>query len=215
AGGDQAAAARRLFAGRDPPVPPRTPDPRQPRAPEYRPPSRRRRDRGGVAIFRDGVRRRPADRRVLPGRAALDSRPARAVPHGVLLYRLVANRAPYRLRGTAPHELAEAILEQEPLRPSVVVEDVAAARALAGDADTIVLKALQKQPARRYGSVEQLAQDVGRCLDGRPILARPDTVRYRTAKFITRHKGSVAAALVVAIGLIAGVVAVVWEAHVA
>ena len=67
------------------------------------------------------------------------------------------------------------------------------ARRLRGDLDTIVLKALQKVPARRYGAVDQLADDISRHLNGRPVLAQPDTIRYRATKFISQHKALVAA----------------------
>jgi eukaryotic-like serine/threonine-protein kinase len=88
-------------------------------------------------------------------------------------------------------------------------------RRLTGDLDTIVLKALQKDPARRYGTVEQFAQDITRHLDGRPVLARPDTYRYRTTKFITRHKAGVAAAALVVVSLVGGIIATAWQARVA
>ena len=78
-----------------------------------------------------------------------------------------------------------------------------------------MLKALQKDPARRYGTVEQFAQDITRHLGGLPVLARPDTIRYRTTKFITRHKVGVAASALVAVSLVGGVVTTAWQARVA
>ncbi|MEO8078532.1 MAG: hypothetical protein ABI818_19560, partial [Acidobacteriota bacterium] len=88
-------------------------------------------------------------------------------------------------------------------------------RRLRGDLDTIVLKALQKDPARRYASVEQFGQDITRHLAGRPVLAQPDTIRYRTTKFITRHRVGVAASALVLLSLVVGVIATGWQAHVA
>jgi tetratricopeptide (TPR) repeat protein len=75
-------------------------------------------------------------------------------------------------------------------------------RQLAGDLDTIVLKALQKEPPRRYASAEQLSEDVRRHLEGLPVLARPDTVGYRVGKFVRRHRVGVgmAAAFVALLG---------------
>ena len=72
-------------------------------------------------------------------------------------------------------------------------------RRLRGDVDNIVLKAMQKEPARRYASVEQLSEDIRRHLEGLPIAARPDTSIYRAVKFVRRHRlGVVSAAAVVA-----------------
>jgi serine/threonine-protein kinase len=142
---------------------------------------------------------------------------------GVLLYLLLTGRRPYTIpRGDLP-EMVHLIAVQEPLRPSVVVRDrsgegrasvaeVAARRGtsveqlgrdLRGDLDTIVLKALRKEPARRYALVEALSQDIERHLDRRPVQARPDTLRYRATRFVQRHRGSVsvgAAATLVLLG---------------
>ena len=68
---------------------------------------------------------------------------------------------------------------------------------LRGDLDTIVLMALRKEPQRRYATVGQFAEDIRRYLDGMPVVARPNTFRYRSAKFIRRHRVSVAAAFAV------------------
>jgi tetratricopeptide (TPR) repeat protein/tRNA A-37 threonylcarbamoyl transferase component Bud32 len=133
---------------------------------------------------------------------------------GVMLHRLLTGRGPYEATPTS-HDLARAICEEDPQRPSDAAADAHAARRLRGDLDTIVLKALQKEPARRYGTVEQFADDITRHLDGLPVLARPDTIRYRTAKFVTRHKTGVAVAALVAVSLVAGVVATAWQTHVA
>jgi non-specific serine/threonine protein kinase/serine/threonine-protein kinase len=86
---------------------------------------------------------------------------------------------------------------------------------LEGDLDNILLKALRKEARRRYASVEQFADDIQRHLDGLPVLARKDTIRYRTAKFVKRHKAGVAAAVLIAVSLIGGIVATAWQAHIA
>ena len=134
---------------------------------------------------------------------------------GVLLHRLLTGRSPYDAAPTTPHDLAREICETDARRPSDVAADAGLARRLRGDLDTIVLKALQKNPARRYGSVEQLAEDVTRHLERLPVHAQPDTLRYRTTKFITRHKAGVAAAAVIVVSLVGGIVATAWQAHVA
>jgi serine/threonine-protein kinase len=130
---------------------------------------------------------------------------------GMILYELLAGQPPYRLEpGTGP-AIERIVCEQQPERPSVKAaaggEAVARARGLtrdrlrrrlAGDLDTIVLQALRKEPERRYASVEQLAEDVRRHLDGRPVSARPDTFGYRASRFVRRHRTGVAALVAVA-----------------
>jgi non-specific serine/threonine protein kinase/serine/threonine-protein kinase len=88
-------------------------------------------------------------------------------------------------------------------------------RRLAGDLDNIILKALHKEPQRRYVSVEQLSEDIRRHLDGLPIAARRDSLTYRADKFVRRHKVEVAASALLALSLVAGVAATAWQAHVA
>jgi eukaryotic-like serine/threonine-protein kinase len=112
---------------------------------------------------------------------------------GVLLYRLLTDRSPYG-EIKEREALERAILEADPPKPSDVVDGREEARRLAGDLDTIVLRALDKNPGRRYASAEQLAADVRRHLDGLPVLARPDTFGYRAGKFVRRHRLGVSAA---------------------
>ncbi len=133
---------------------------------------------------------------------------------GVLLFKLLTGHRPYRLRDHSMSGLFQAIQEEDPSKPSdavletdehrfgnrttaVTPESVSETRdgdpktlrrRLAGDLDCIVLKALRKDPKDRYGSVEQLSEDIGRHLDGLPVLARQGTLAYQTAKFFRRHK---------------------------
>ena len=81
-------------------------------------------------------------------------------------------------------------------------------RRLEGDIDTIVLKALRKEPERRYHSAQELADDIDRHLKGLPVRARPDTVRYRTSKFVRRNRAIVASMCVVVLVLAASTVVV-------
>jgi eukaryotic-like serine/threonine-protein kinase len=161
---------------------------------------------------------------------------------GVVLYLLLTGHPPYRLGKTPPHELARTILETDLERPStalkrveevrttegrlvrVTPETVATARGehlrtlrrrLSGDLDNIVLKALQKDPARRYVSVAQFSDDIGRHLAGQPVAARKDTFGYRASKFVSRHRAGVAAAAAIFILLVAGIIATAWQARVA
>ncbi len=130
---------------------------------------------------------------------------------GVVLYELLAERSPYPAT-TDPLELSRLVSDVVPPRPSHV-----AARprrgALAGDLDNIVLKALQKDPTRRYGSVEQLAQDLRRHLSGLPVSARAATPGYRARKFLGRHRAALAVTLVVAAAISTLVASSVREAR--
>lgn len=118
---------------------------------------------------------------------------------GVLLYELLTSVSPYRLKHRSGPEVMRAICEQEIEKPSRAVgarPEVALNRAttpaglkrcLAGDLDNIILKALQKEPQERYGSVEHLALDLRCYLQGQPVLARPSSRAYRMKKLIHRH----------------------------
>ena len=88
-------------------------------------------------------------------------------------------------------------------------------RRLSGDLDDIVLMSLRKEPLRRYPSVEQFAEDIRRHLEGLPVTARPDSWKYRTGKFATRHKLGVAATVLVLVAVLGGVAATVREARIA
>jgi eukaryotic-like serine/threonine-protein kinase len=113
---------------------------------------------------------------------------------GVLLHGLLTGRSPYAAPVEDRQALEAAILQGDAVKPSQAVERREEARLMAGDLDTIVLRALDPEPGRRYASAEQLAADIGRYLDGLPVLARKDTAGYRLGKFIRRHKAGVAAA---------------------
>ena len=135
---------------------------------------------------------------------------------GVLLYELLTGQRPYEVRNAPPTELAEAIRNAQPPRPSTVVRresDLETSRAratrpdrlgrrLVGDLDVICLKAIRKEPERRYGSVQALQEDIRRHLEGRPVEARPDTVGYRTRKFVARNRGAVLSGTVISLSLV-------------
>ena len=132
---------------------------------------------------------------------------------GVVLYGLLTGLRPYRLTSRTPHEIARAVLNDEPERPSAANPKLR--RRFEGDLDNIVLKALRKEPERRYASVEQLSEDIRRYLEGRPVTARPDTLRYRSGKFVRRHKVPVLAAGVAVLALLGGMAATLREAYIA
>ncbi|HQU82330.1 MAG TPA: protein kinase [Pyrinomonadaceae bacterium] len=83
---------------------------------------------------------------------------------------------------------------------------------LRGDLDNIILKALRKEPSRRYSTVEQLSEDIRRHQTGLPVTARPDTFSYRASKFVQRNKISVVSAGLVGLALIGGIIGTSWQA---
>jgi non-specific serine/threonine protein kinase/serine/threonine-protein kinase len=160
---------------------------------------------------------------------------------GVILYELLTGHRPYRIKSRLLQEIVRVICEEEPERPSTAVsrteelrtrdgvvtltpEQVSRTRdarpetlrrRLRGDLDNIVLMALRKEPQRRYSSAAELAEDLRRSLEGLPVRARPATFTYRSAKFVRRHKVSLAAAAAVLLSLIAGLVATTRQARIA
>jgi serine/threonine-protein kinase len=121
---------------------------------------------------------------------------------GVLLYRLLTGRHPSPVEAKPAREVERPILEHRPERPSAACPSRSLARQLRGDLDTIVLAALAKEPAERYGSVERLAEDLTLHLQGRPITFRPTPWPARAVKFVRRHRwGVAAAALILALGV--------------
>jgi serine/threonine-protein kinase len=145
---------------------------------------------------------------------------------GVILYELLTGARPYRPARDSLGALEEAILHQDPVRPSaaVIAEGAAKVRAvtlgrlraaLRGDLDTIVLKALRKRPADRYASVEAFALDLQRHLRGEPVEARADTALYRLGKFASRNKILVGATALALGALAVGIALSIWQARIA
>ena len=162
---------------------------------------------------------------------------------GVVLYELLSGHRPFNFESRSPEDVARMITVSQPLKPSVVITRIKDARQnndaehisltpetisrtrdgnveklrrrLAGDLDNILLKALRKEPSRRYASVQEFSEDLRRHLEGLPVLARPDTLTYRSSKFITRHKAGVAAAVIVLLTLLSATVITSWQARVA
>ncbi len=131
---------------------------------------------------------------------------------GVVLYQLLAGRLPFpseRLRGVGLDEVRRILKDEDPPRPSDVVPT---GRALRGDLDWIVLRAMEKDRARRYASPALLADDLGRHLREEPVLAGPPTTGYRLWKLVRRRRGAVAASAAVLLALLAGVTATAVQA---
>ena len=133
---------------------------------------------------------------------------------GVVLYRLLAERPPYVLRGLSTLEAIQAVCDVEP-PPMHTVAPPERRAVLRGDLDRIVGKALRKAPQERYGTVVELAADLRAWQDGRPVTAATQSIAYRTRRFVRRNRGTVAAAAALAITLVAGVAATAWQARVA
>jgi eukaryotic-like serine/threonine-protein kinase len=123
---------------------------------------------------------------------------------GVVLYQLLTGRMPYEFPVVTTVAIARTICEAEPAPPH-----------LSKDLDNILLMALRKEPARRYVSVQHFADDISRALSDRPVLARPDTVRYRATKFVRRHRTAVLLAGLALVASIIGVWSTLIQAHTA
>lgn|SRR5262245_1045866 len=161
---------------------------------------------------------------------------------GVVLYGLLTGHQPYRMNSRILHEIARVICEEDPALPSTIVTEIEELagegrsttrltpeivsavregnparlkRRLEGDLDNILLKALQKEPPRRYGSVEQLNEDLRRHLEGLPVNARKDTFIYRSMKFVKRNRAGVTAGVFAAAMLATSVFTVLWQERLA
>jgi eukaryotic-like serine/threonine-protein kinase len=141
---------------------------------------------------------------------------------GVVLYELLAGRRPFAMRASSLEDIVRTVCETDPLPPSAASKDAADDLArpcppheLAGDLDTIVLRALRKEPERRYRSAQELSDDIGRFLEGKAVMARGDARGYLAARFVRRHWTAVLVAAVVLVSLVGGLVLVVREKQIA
>lgn len=123
---------------------------------------------------------------------------------GAVLYELLTGKRPHRFSSLTPRQIVEVVCHQ-PVPPS----------GLGNDLDAILSKALHKQPEQRYESVRALAADLTNFLEGRPVVARPETAAYRMKLFVKRHRVPVAAAALAALSLCVGSGVALWQASVA
>ena len=148
---------------------------------------------------------------------------------GILLFELLVGALPFdpvELRRAGFDEILRRIREDQPSRPSTRLStmageateqalkrgsDVASlVRVLRGDLDWITMRAIEKDPARRYGTPSELAADLYRYANNEPVLAGPPTVSYRVGKFARRHRVFVGAASAVVLALVVGLGAATW-----
>lgn len=146
----------------------------------------------------------------------------------VILYEILTGQRPYKFTSSSQYEIQKIVCESEPMRPSSVTGErkrkglsenqkskIKNRKLLKGDLDNIILKALRKEQAQRYASVGQFSEDIRRHLEGLPIVARPDTFAYRTAKFIKRNRISVTAAVFVFLSLCVGISVAIRQTYLA
>jgi serine/threonine protein kinase len=138
---------------------------------------------------------------------------------GILLYEIIAGARPYETTGRPLDDVLTLVLDTQPARPSAAATATAAdvpalpydRQRLRGDLDAIVLKAIAKEPERRYASAEALADDIARFLGGKPVLAREPSATYLLRKLATRHKGVVLTIVAAALGVLAALGVAFWQ----
>jgi serine/threonine-protein kinase len=132
---------------------------------------------------------------------------------GVVAYELLTGAKPYRLKRGSAAELEEAIASIDPPKASDSAAEPSAKRALKGDLDAILNKALKKAAEARYGTIDALSQDVTRHLSSEPVSAQPDSFAYRSLKLLQRYRLQAAAAGFAAVALLVGVAVALWQAE--
>ncbi|MBN2562642.1 MAG: serine/threonine protein kinase [Phycisphaerae bacterium] len=130
---------------------------------------------------------------------------------GVILYEMITERLPYDVSHADLPEATRVICEEPPQRPSTITGRGTSIPPVDRDVETIVLKALEKEPSRRYGGASDLADDVERYLTDQPIEARPASAMYRFWKFAKRKKALAAGFSVALVGLVLGTVVATWK----
>jgi serine/threonine protein kinase len=135
---------------------------------------------------------------------------------GMVLFKMLTGNYPYNFDGKSNRKIFDEITDTEPQKPSESDSNIQILpKQLKGDVDNIVAKALAKEPASRYKTVEQFSTDIWRFIDGIPVSARPATFTYRANKFFQRNKIVVIAAFLIAASLISGIAIAIWQANVA
>lgn len=198
-------------------------------------------DFGIAKVMNDGTEQQP-DKAPVTKTGLLPLTPAYASPEqvrgepvtvasdiyqlGMVLYELLTGSRPYDVAGRTPSEIEQIICEENPTRPSTAITKIPTKKTmgriadpallrkkLKGDLDTIILKALRKEPGRRYESAEQFSADIEHFLSGRPVAAHPDSRLYRTKKFVNRHKPGVSSAAAILLLLIGYAITITWHSQ--
>ncbi|MGC9945605.1 MAG: protein kinase [Bryobacteraceae bacterium] len=123
---------------------------------------------------------------------------------GLILYELLTGKKAQPMTGYTPEAIVRVICQTEPMAPARLKPQ------LAGDLDSIVRMAIRKEPERRYASAGLLRRDIQRHLERRPVIARPDTIGYRSAKFLRRNRFGVVAGALIAATLAGGLALEYW-----
>lgn len=134
---------------------------------------------------------------------------------GVILYELVAGEKPYDVSGLTYAARRRLVMDEMPQRPSERVQEANLKRALRGDIDQIVMKALAKDPKERYQTARDLSDDIRRHLSRQPVVARRPSAAYRARRFAARHRVGVAATLLLLLTAGFGLSGVLWQAGIA
>jgi eukaryotic-like serine/threonine-protein kinase len=184
-------------------------------------------------VVSDLTQTQPGDRMLTPAYASPEQMRGDVITTGtdvyslgVILYQLLTGRLPYVFADRTPSEALRLMTETVHRRPSTLPYDLETARKFglsmtpkrlrklfSGDLDTILARALRKDPAERYASVEQLAEDIENHLAGRPIRARADSIVYRTRKFLQRNRWQTAAAAIVLLSTTGGIGTGLWQGY--
>jgi eukaryotic-like serine/threonine-protein kinase len=132
---------------------------------------------------------------------------------GVVLFELLTGQRPHHLALGSGQSLADALAQLAPVQASDVATDPQRQRALRGDLDTIIAKAMKPLPAERYATVQALSDDLQRHLQHQPVLARPDSLRYRMQMFARRNRLAVGAGGLAASAIVLGAGLALWQAR--
>jgi serine/threonine-protein kinase len=132
---------------------------------------------------------------------------------GTLLYLLLTGRHPSGLNRATPAEYVQALLRFEPALASTMAGDAELKRALSGDLDNILARALAADPAKRFATAAAFADDLRRHLNHEPVLAREGTLPYRAARFVRRNRAATALGTVAALAVVAGLAVSMREAR--
>lgn len=170
-------------------------------------------DRGSAAVAAETLRLTPvyAAPEQFRGEAATTATDVYAL--GVLLFELLSGKRPFDFSGKSVLEIATCVETHVPPAPSSATTDPRQAKNLRGDLDAIVLKALERQPADRYASVDALLDDIIRHQTGLPVRARASSASYRFRKFVSRHRAGAVATALVAASLLGGLSMALWQAR--